>query len=76
MSRAVRHLALPSCCLALCALWQGTIGELDSHSAEMVAKGVQDLLICTEMLMAAIAFTFTFPITGQQHPGRHGTARL
>ncbi len=42
---------------------QGTIGELDSHSAEMVAKGVQDLLICTEMLMAAIAFTFAFPVS-------------
>ncbi len=41
---------------------QGTIGELDSHSAELVAKGVQDLLICTEMLMAAIAFTFAFPV--------------
>jgi hypothetical protein len=29
----------------------------------MVAKGVQDLLICSEMLMAAIAFTFTFPVS-------------
>ena len=29
----------------------------------MVAKGVQDLLICTEMLMAAICFQFTFPVS-------------
>ncbi|TFJ88310.1 hypothetical protein NSK_000659 [Nannochloropsis salina CCMP1776] len=42
---------------------QGTIGELDSHSAEMVAKAIQDLLICTEMFMAAIAFTFAFPVS-------------
>ena len=42
---------------------RGTIGELDSHSAEMVAKAVQDLLICTEMLMASIAFSFAFPLS-------------
>jgi hypothetical protein len=47
---------------------QGTIGELDSHSAEMVAKGVQDLLICTEMLMAAMAFTFAFPVSDFVNP--------
>lgn len=38
----------------------------------MVARGVQDLLICTEMLMAAVAFTFTFPITGTTLVHVHG----
>lgn len=34
----------------------------DQHTTQHMADGVQDLLICMEMLIAAIAFTYSFPV--------------
>ena len=33
----------------------------DTWSGEQISKGVQDFIICIEMFLFAIAFTFTFP---------------
>ena len=34
----------------------------DQHATQHMADGIQDLLICMEMLIAAVAFTYSFPV--------------
>ena len=34
----------------------------DQHATQHLADGIQDLLICMEMLIAAVAFTYSFPV--------------
>lgn len=42
---------------------QGSITEMDMHSAEIVARAIKDLLVCMEMFVASIAYQFMFPVT-------------
>lgn len=41
---------------------KGHIGDMGQYSANHVAQGIQDLLICAEMMVAAVAFFFAFPL--------------
>eukprot|EP00602_Paraphysomonas_sp_CaronLab_P012289 CAMPEP_0185042902 /NCGR_PEP_ID=MMETSP1103-20130426/42613_1 /TAXON_ID=36769 /ORGANISM="Paraphysomonas bandaiensis, Strain Caron Lab Isolate" /LENGTH=425 /DNA_ID=CAMNT_0027583033 /DNA_START=679 /DNA_END=1956 /DNA_ORIENTATION=+ len=43
----------------------------DAHSPQEVADGVQDLLICMEMLFAAIAFTYSFSVAEFRFVHKH-----
>ena len=40
---------------------KGLIRSTEFKRAERIAKGIQDLLICIEMLVAAVAFSLCFP---------------
>jgi Organic solute transporter Ostalpha len=41
---------------------RGHIAEMGHYSATHVAQGIQDLLICGEMMVAAVVFFFAFPL--------------
>ncbi len=40
----------------------GVIEQIEDHKAQHIAQGMQDLLVVVEMLVAAVAFLFVFPV--------------
>ena len=45
---------------------KGHIDDMGQYPADRVAQGLQDLLICVEMFVAAIAFFYAFPLNGER----------
>eukprot|EP00591_Stephanopyxis_turris_P002353 CAMPEP_0195512042 /NCGR_PEP_ID=MMETSP0794_2-20130614/4151_1 /TAXON_ID=515487 /ORGANISM="Stephanopyxis turris, Strain CCMP 815" /LENGTH=216 /DNA_ID=CAMNT_0040639759 /DNA_START=669 /DNA_END=1319 /DNA_ORIENTATION=- len=48
---------------------QGFIKDIGTWNADEVAKGLQDYLVCLEMLLFAVAHSYTF--THQEYSGTH-----
>ncbi|CAM9836798.1 unnamed protein product [Chrysoparadoxa australica] len=66
--------------IVFCTWWQGTLIEvlehegwiidIGTHKASHVAQGIQDLLICMEMLVASLGFLCAFPVSDYTRPAR------
>ena len=54
-------------------VWAKVITETETYTTEQSSEGVQDFLICLEMLIAAIGYKYAYPAKEFYNPGHIST---